>query len=403
VQQYIPTNGILCITIYQGLFMQELHIKTKQQLSQLCDQLRGSEWLALDTEFIRDKSYYPKFCLLQISNGTVAASVDPLAIDDLSELVDVIYDNSIVKIFHAGRQDLEIFYLLWKKLPQPLFDTQLAATLLGLGEQIGYANLVQKITGRQLDKGHSRTDWSQRPLNQEQLRYALDDVIYLGDVYLEISAKLKSLGREPWLQEDFAELASPATYTIDPDTMWQRIKGNQRLKGIQLAVLQRIAAWREQQAERADRPRRWILKDEILIDLARRQPKDTNSLEQIRGLEPGSIKRNGAAILKLIAEATTVPKDKWPQAKKRAAALTPNQEAITDLLQCCLRLIAEQEEITPSALASRKDLELLATGNRDSELMHGWRKALVGDILIQVLEGSAKPILEDGKLRIKRD
>lgn len=382
--------------------MQELHIKTQQQLPELCAQLRGSAWLALDTEFIRDKSYYPKFCLLQISNGTVAASVDPLAIDDLSELVDIIYDNSIVKIFHAGRQDLEIFHLLWKKLPQPLFDTQLAATILGLGEQIGYANLVQKITGRELDKGHSRTDWSQRPLNQDQLRYALDDVIYLGDVYLDISAKLKALGREPWLEEDFAELASPATYTIDPDTMWQRIKGNQRLKGAQLAVLQKIAAWREQQAERADRPRRWIMKDEILIDLARRQPKEIKALEQIRGLEPGAIKRHGDTLIKLIAEATTVAKEKWPQAKKRSAALTPNQEAITDLLQCCLRLIAEQEEITPSALAGRKELESLVTDNQNSELLHGWRKSLVGDILLDVLEGRTKPEIMAGRVRLKQ-
>lgn len=398
--QYIPTNGILCITIYQGLFMIELHIETKQQLDELCPQLKGSEWLALDTEFIRDKSYYPKFCLLQISNGAVAASVDPLAIDDLSELADIIYDNSTVKIFHAGRQDLEIFHLLWGKLPQPLFDTQLAATLLGLGDQIGYANLVQKITGRELDKGHSRTDWSQRPLNREQLRYALDDVIYLGDIYLEISARLKSLGRESWLQEDFAELASPATYTIDPDVMWQRIKGNQRLKGVQLAVLQKIAAWREQQAERADRPRRWILKDEILIDLARHQPKDLKALERIRGLELGSIKRNGDTLIQLIVEALKLPKEKWPQAKKRSAALTPNQEAMTDLLQCSLRLLAEQEEITPSALASRKELESLVTGNQESELLHGWRKALVGDVLLEVLEGKTKLEIESGKLSL---
>jgi ribonuclease D len=384
----------------QGFFMQEIHIETKQQLQELCQQLKGSKWLAMDTEFIRDKSYYPKFCLLQISNGSVAASVDPLAIDDMSELADIIYDSSIVKIFHAGRQDLEIFHLLWEKLPQPLFDTQLAATLLGLGDQIGYANLVQKLTGRELDKGHSRTDWSQRPLNREQLRYALDDVIYLGDIYLDISAKLKSLGRESWLQEDFAELANPATYTIDPDSMWQRIKGNQRLKGVQLAVLQKIAAWREQQAERADRPRRWILKDEIVIDLARRQPKDLKALERIRGLEPGSIKRNGATLLQLIAEAMALPKERWPQVKKRSSALTPNQEAIADLLQCCLRLIAEQEEITPSALASRKDLESVVAGNREADLLHGWRRSLVGEVLLEVLAGKTKPVIEDGKLKL---
>jgi ribonuclease D len=305
-----------------------------------------------------------------------------------------------VKIFHAGRQDLEIFHLLWEKLPQPLFDTQLAATLLGLGDQIGYANLVQKITGRELDKGHSRTDWSLRPLSKEQLRYALDDVIYLGDIYLDISTKLKSLGRELWLHEDFAELADPATYNIDPNSMWQRIKGNQRLKGVQLAVLQKIAAWREQQAEQANRPRRWILKDDILVDLAKRQPKDMKALERIRGLEPGTIKRSGHTLVKLIAEAKEIPKERWPQAKKRATPLTPNQDAMTDLLQCCLRLIAEQEEITPSALASRKELEALVTGNQESELLHGWRKSLVGEVLQEVLAGNTSPKIEDGKVRL---
>ena len=172
--------------------MQELHIATEQQLHELCTLLQGSRWLALDTEFIREKTYYPDFCLLQISNGTVAASVDPLAIEDLSELVDIMYDGSIVKIFHAGRQDLEIFHQLWGKLPQPLFDTQLAATLLGLGSQIGYGNLVQKVIGRELEKGHSRTDWSRRPLSQDQLRYALDDVIYLGDIYTNITKRLQT-------------------------------------------------------------------------------------------------------------------------------------------------------------------------------------------------------------------
>ncbi len=382
--------------------MLELHIETRQQLQELCDRLQGSAWLALDTEFIRDKTYYPHFCLLQISNGTVAASVDPLALPDLGELVDIIYAPNIIKIFHAGRQDLEIFHQLWGKLPQPLFDTQLAATLLGLGNQIGYGNLVQKLTGRELEKGQSRTDWSQRPLDQEQLRYALDDVIYLGDIYLDLREKLKSLGRETWLQEDFTELADPATYSIDPDNMWQRIKGVQHLKGVQLVILQKLAAWREQQAELANRPRRWILKDEVLIELVRRKPKDTQELGRIRGLEPGNIKRHGATLLRLISESRNLPKEQWPRTKRSSTTLTPNQEAVVDLLQCCLRLIAEQEEITPSALASRKDLESLITGDKDTALLHGWRKSLVGDVLVDVLEGGISPVIENGKLTLRR-
>jgi len=382
--------------------MQELHITTGSQLHELCTQLHSSNWLALDTEFIREKTYYPHFCLLQISNGSVAASVDPLAIEDLSELVEIIYDDSIVKIFHAGRQDLEIFHQLWGNLPQPLFDTQLAATLLGLGSQIGYGNLVQKVIGKELEKGHSRTDWSHRPLSQEQLRYALDDVIYLGDIYTEISRQLQNLGRTTWLHEDFDALADPATYSIEPQGMWKRIKGNQHLKGVQLAVLQNLTAWREQQAERANRPRRWILKDDVLVELARRQPKDLRGLENIRGLEPGSIKRHGETLLKIISKSKTMPKSHWPQAQVRGPKLSSNQEAIVDLLQCCLRLIAEQEEITPAALANRKDLEQLATGNMDSELLHGWRKALVGNAMLEVLNGQITPQIQNGTLRIKQ-
>lgn len=382
--------------------MLELHVETGPQLHELCTQLQGSRWLALDTEFIREKTYYPIFCLLQISNGTLAASVDPLALEDLSELVDIIYATSSVKIFHAGRQDLEIFHQLWGRLPQPIFDTQLAATLLGLGTQIGYGNLVQKVTGRELEKGHSRTDWSRRPLSKEQLRYALDDVIYLGEIYTEILEQLRKLKRETWLQEDFNILTDPATYAIDPQVMWQRIKGNQHLKGVQLAVLQAISAWREQEAERANRPRRWIIKDDALIELARRQPATMEGLEQIRDLEPGSIKRHGDTLINLIANAKNMPKDKWPLAKTGMARLNANQEAIADLLHACLRLIADQEDISPSALASRKDLELLTTGDRDSELLHGWRKALVGDALIEVLEGRISPRLDHGKLRLTR-
>lgn len=382
--------------------MLELHIETGAQLQELCTKLQGSKWLALDTEFIREKTYYPNFCLLQISNGTVAASVDPLAIEDLSELVEIIYDESIVKIFHAGRQDLEIFHQLWGKLPQPLFDTQLAATLLGLGSQIGYGNLVQKVIGKELEKGHSRTDWSRRPLSQEQLRYALDDVIYLGDVYANITERLNKLGRDTWLLEDFDALIDPTTYNIDPQGMWKRIKGNQHLKGIQLAVLQKITAWREQEAERSNRPRRWILKDDVLVEMARHQPGDMQGLDRIRGLEAGSIKRHGDTLLKLIKQAKQLPKTDWPQAHVRGPKLSANQEAVTDLLQCCLRLIAEQEEITPAALANRKDLEQLAIGNMDSELLHGWRKALVGDAMLEVLDGRSRPQLEEGRLRLKR-
>ncbi len=380
--------------------MQELHIDSPDGLSELCQRFQDSEWLALDTEFMREKTYYPRLCLLQLCDGEIAASVDPQAIDDLSPLRELLMNSAVVKVFHAGRQDLEIFYHLWGELPAPLFDTQLAATLLGLGDQIGYGNLVEKLLGHQLEKGHARTDWSRRPLEPEQLRYALDDVIYLGELYLKLTLQLENAGRADWLAEDFRELAHPATYAIDPNGMWKRLKGRQRLKGVQLAVLQALAAWRETEAVKADRPRRWLLKDEVLLDLARRQPSDLKGLEKIRGLEAGTVKRSGEALLFQIKTAQQSPRDQWPQEENKHKRLTSNQEALTDLLMACLRLLAEQEEITPAAIANRRDLERLASGERDLELLHGWRKTLAGDALLAILEGRLIPRIIEGRLRI---
>ncbi len=381
--------------------MQELHVETPEQLERLCRQLHDSPWLALDTEFMREKTYTARFCLLQVSNGEIAASVDPLQLESLEPLIEIIYDPKPVKVFHSGRQDLEIFLQQWGRLPSPVFDTQLAATLLGLGEQIGYARLVQELLGQQLEKSHTRTDWSQRPLEQEQLRYALDDVIYLGKVYLRLDERLQALGRNQWLQEDFELLTSPATYSMDPNQAWQRVKGWQRLKGGQLAVLQALAAWREEQARRADKPRRWIIKDDPLLELARRRPTEAAQLGRIRGLEQGTLKRHGATLARLIADAARKPESEWPRERSMPPRLTPNQEAITDLLSCSLRLLSDRAGITPSVLASRKELERLVTGERDLDLLHGWRRNLAGTALLEVLEGKQGPQMEGGELSLK--
>lgn len=381
--------------------MQERHIETPEQLEQFCDSIKNSQWLALDTEFIREKTYYPQLCLLQVCNGETAACVDPLSLNSLDPLIDIVMNPSIVKVFHAGRQDLEIFNILWHKLPAPLFDTQLAATLLGLGEQLGYATLVQKLLGKELDKGHTRTDWSRRPLQEGQLRYALDDVIYLGEIYLDLAGRLRELGRENWLQEEFALLANPDTYRIDPAGAWQKIKGRQRLKGVQLAVLKALAAWRENLAVASDRPKRWIVKDEILVDLARRMPKNPDDLSRIRGLEQGLLKRHGEQLLSLVAESRALPRTSWPQDKQPPARLSPNQEALADLLMCCLRLLAEKNQVSPAVLASRSALDQLIAGERDLELLHGWRRMLAGESLLEVLAGRCAPLLLEGRLVLR--
>jgi ribonuclease D len=381
--------------------MQELYIDSPSQLEALCHQIRNSEWLALDTEFVREKTYYAKLCLLQLCNGEVAACVDPLAVEDLTPLLDILDDSNMVKIFHAGYQDLEIFHHNWQRLPTPLFDTQLAASLLGLGDQAGYGTLVQELLGHRLEKGHARTDWARRPLEQEQLRYALDDVIYLGELYLKLRTQLETQGRGEWLTEEFAELADPSFYTIDPGAMWQRVKGRKYLKGVQLAALQALAAWRETSAERSNRPRRWILKDEVLVELARRQPMSMADLEKIRGLEAGTIKRWGDTLLQLIVDAKALPKEQWPRERAKPPRLSTNQEAIVDLLMCCLRLQGEQESIAASALATRRDLERLVTGDREVEILHGWRKLVAGELLVDVLEGRIAPRMVNGRLELQ--
>lgn len=368
--------------------MQELFVDTPAALSDLARDLANSEWLALDTEFIREKTYLPRLCLIQVSNGEVAACVDPLALGDaLRPLLDVLYDGRILKVLHAARQDLEIFLHDWHRIPLPLFDTQPAAALLGYGDQVGYAKLVQQVLGVDLPKDHSRTDWSRRPLDQGQLRYALDDVIYLGQAYLQMRGRLSDRERLQWLAADFADLANPATYVQDPRTAWQRVKGRQHLRGVQLAVLQALAAWREEQARERDLPRRWVLKDEVLVDLARRRPKDAEQLSRIRGLEPPVIRRDGEALLHQIAVATALPREDWPTEGRGGKPLTALQEAQADLLSAALRLLAESHQLSPHAIAGRKDIEKLVRGDADTPLLEGWRRKVAGEHLLDLLAG----------------
>jgi len=380
--------------------MQELFIDTADQLRDLCHQLAHSEWLALDTEFLREKTYYPKFCLLQIANDQIAACVDPLKIEDFSALIPLLTDPNITKIFHAGRQDLEIFHQLWKTLPAPLFDTQLAAMLTGYGDQIGYAPLVQKLLNVSLDKSHSRTDWSLRPLAKEQHRYALDDVIYLGQIYIKLKTELESLGRTHWLTDDFKTLTTPATYQIDPQQQWQRIRGRQHLKGVQLAILQSLASWRESMAIERNKPKGWILKDDILLELARRKPKDKTALSRTRGLEKHTVERHGDTLLKLISDSCSRPSDQWPKENNQRIRLTTEQDAMVDILTCAVRLLAKKQQLSPQALATRKELEQLVIGNQDLELLNGWKKAVIGNDLRKILTGELWPHYIDNQVKL---
>lgn len=376
-----------------------LYIDSAEGLASLCTQLRRHEWFTLDTEFLREKTYRPRLCLLQVANPDVVACIDPLALPSLEPLLELLFDPAITKVLHAAHQDLEIFFEMRDAVPAPIFDTQIAATLLGQGEQVGYGALVKEVLGIELEKGHARADWCQRPLDAAQLAYAADDVRYLRDVYLSQLAQLRQLNREGWLAADFAEMVDPARYRNPPQLAWQRLKGTNRLRGEQLAVLQQLAAWREEQAQRSDRPRRWILKDEILLDLARHMPQDNPGMLRIRGLEESTVARHGKALLQAITGGRATPKEQWPTVKQ-GDRLPTDQDAVVDIMMALLRERCREQAISPSAVAGRRELEKLIMGERDIALLHGWRAVIAGNSLLALLQGELTLSVRDGRLTI---
>jgi ribonuclease D len=371
-------------------------VDTPEGLNRLCEELRDAPFLALDTEFIRETTYHPRLCLVQIASESLAACVDPLALPDPDPLLDLLYRPQVVKVLHSARQDLEIFYDLRGRPPCPVFDTQVAAALLGYGDQVGYANLVEQLLDVKLDKAHTRTDWSARPLSPEQLSYAADDVIHLVGIYLAMTRLLQDSGRGNWLEADFEALCDPATYANPPEEAWRRIRGHHRLGGVQLNVLRALAAWREQQARELNKPRRWVLGDEPLLDLARQQPAKLERMSRIRGLSPGVLRHHGHALLLSIREAKAAPEEQWPQLAAPPRP-TPEQEALADLLMAVVRLRGEAQRVGPGNLASRRDLERLACGERDLPLLRGWRRVVAGEAVLDLLEGRGMLGVRDGR------
>jgi len=375
------------------------YIDTAEALQAFCNRIAGADWIALDTEFLREKTYYPKLCLLQIATPDVVACVDPLALDDLGPLLDLIFDPGITKVMHSARQDMEIFFHLRGAAPAPVFDTQIAALLLGYPDQIGYGNLVRELLGVSLEKLHTRADWSLRPLSDPQLQYAADDVIYLVDVYRQLQAKLQQLGRLEWLAEDFQQLSSADLYLTHPEQAWLKVKGSNRLKGASLAVLQSLAKWREERAIRSDRPRGWILRDDALIEIARHRPVSVAALGKLRGLNERLVSKSGAELVAVVAQAVDSKPQPFPNAADRVR-LTPLQDALVDAMLALVRLSGAQHALNPAVLASRKELEKLALGNADTDVMHGWRRKLVGEQLQALLDGKLGLAVRDGQLVI---
>jgi len=374
-------------------------INTEADLITFCQQIVDTPWLAVDTEFLREKTYYAQLCLIQVATEDRIACIDPLAIADLKAILDIIYNPNVTVVFHAARQDLELFYLLRGELPTDVFDTQLAATVLGYGDQIGYGNLVKLCLSVNLEKAHSRTDWSKRPLVPDQIDYAADDVRYLRDVYKLLVKSLSEKNRTHWLTDDFAYLTDKNNYEPDPSSIWRKLKGAGRLKGVQLAILQKLAEWREHRAIKSNRPRRWILKDDVLLDLARLAPETTKKMGLIRGLESSTIERFGKTFIELISSGKNIPKDQWPILKK-PQILTTQQDAIVDALMALLRKFCDEQSIAPIAVASRKDIERMVTGDESIELLQGWRSEIVGHHLQAFLNGEIAITTNDKQLNI---
>lgn len=364
------------------------YIDTPSKLSELCARIQAVPWIALDTEFLREKTYYPKFCLLQIATPEWVACVDPIALPRLDELFAVIYDPNITKVLHSSRQDLEIFYQLTGKLPTPIFDTQLAAPLLGYQDNPGYAMLVSHLLNINLNKAHTRADWSKRPLNAAEIQYAAEDVIYLCRIYEIMRDKLSALGRLDWLRPDFAELSNPALYQVVPEQAWRKIKGKNKLTGKQLSIIQALAEWRESTAQTENRPKGWLLRDELLFDIAKLQPETIPELAQVRGINERTVNRYGGALCKIIGAAKNRPPIPLHE-DGRPAKKTQQQEAIVDLLTAIVRIRAEDNALNPNILASRKDLEALLLNQDDGEcpLLHGWRYSMAGKELLGILRG----------------
>lgn len=361
-------------------------IDNKAALDGFIDKIKNTKWLALDTEFLREKNYYAKLCLLQIeADNGLRACIDPLAIDDLSSFNTLLHQASITKVLHAAHQDLEILLKLTGQVPAPIFDTQSAASVLGIGDQMGYARLVENMLGVTLAKTQSRTDWSKRPLRQAQLEYAIDDVRYLAQIYPKMLEQLKTQQRMHWLDKDFTKATDPKTYAINARERWKKIRGNQVLKRPQLAILRELAAWREERAEQTDRPRKWVLSDDILLDLARQQPASIAQLNDIRGIHPERAKRHGDTWLQLIKTGQNVPEADWPELSRNKKP-SANQNALIDLLLLVVQLQAKQHNITAAVIATRKQIADMVLAGK-TQLSDDWRGALVNEQIAAIMRG----------------
>ncbi len=375
-------------------------ITTTSELESFCRSLAAADFVTVDTEFLREQTYWPQLCLIQLAGESGEAIVDPLADGlDLVPFFDLMADKSVVKVFHAARQDIEIAYAKTGAVPAPIFDTQVAAMVCGFGESISYVNLVKKITGADIDKSSRFTDWSRRPLSEKQLVYALGDVTHLRDVYLSLRREIDDSERMPWLAEEMSLLSDPQTYDADPERAWQRLK--LRVKGKKsLAVLIELAAWRERLAQAQDVPRGRILRDEALYDIANQMPVTTEAIGQLRTLSDGFGRSNRAReIVDTVNRGLQRDTKSLPKLE-RNDPLSAQATATLELLKVLLRSAAAEHRVAPRLISDSEDLERLATeAEPDIPALKGWRRKLFGDDALRLKRGELALTLAGGEVR----
>lgn len=361
-------------------------ITTQSDLEAFCAEIRGAPYVAVDTEFLRESTFWPKLCLVQAATPDHAAAIDPLAEGiDLAPLLAIMEDAETVKVFHAARQDIEIFVRLMGKPPEPVFDTQIAAMVCGFGDSIGYDKLVLAVAREQIDKGPRFTNWSERPLTDEQISYALSDVTHLCVVYQRLLSMLTTRGRSDWVAEEQRALVNPETYDTDPESAWKRLKTRTE-KPRFLSVLRAAAAWREREAMRRNQPRNWVMRDDTILNIAAQAPKTPEALGRCRGLPKGfANSRNGQELLNTIQEAAKLPASAAPKSKPRRQP-DPELTPTIELLKVLLKRAAESHGVAQRLIANSEDLEAIAAGS-ESGALEGWRAEVFGADAQQLVDG----------------
>ncbi len=369
------------------------------QLKDLCAALSRDGFVTVDTEFLRESTYWSELCLIQIAGETVNGLIDPLAKGiDLAAFFALMSNPKVLKVFHAARQDVEIFVHRAGTVPHPIFDTQIAAMVCGFGDQVSYEGLVRKLAGAQIDKSSRFTDWSRRPLTEKQLAYALSDVTHLRTVYAKLKMELDATGREPWLRQEMDILTAVETYRTHPDDAWKRIKVRLRSKK-QLAVLMSVAAWREVEAQEKNVPRGRVIKDDAVAEIATQMPQTKDALAQLRALPRGhSASKIGDGILTAVKQGLSRDLSVLPDPAKGRDESSDQTQAAAEILKLALKVICEREGLAPKLVASASDIEALAEDDdADVEANRGWRKEVFGKVALDLKHGRSMIGLRDGK------